>query len=206
MAKAGKKGQDMEIEGADQWFVVRTNIRCERRASRSLRAAGYRVYWPQMRKSSIHHRTKKRIFKRIGLLTGYVFVRMTRLSSDGRPDWYALRACDGVECVLGVNGRPFAIPRDDVVRFMQWQRQRKFDDVYLEKLAKKVRRKALIGKYPRGTRVRVVEGPFGGFSARISKVNAKGTLAAMVEIFGRLTPVEFEPEQVEVIDIKAEAA
>src|SRR3990167_278785 len=127
---------------ADQWFVVRTNIRCERRASRSLRAAGYRVYWPQMRKSSIHHRTKKRIFKRLGLLVGYVFVRMTRLSPKGEPDWYTLRLCDGVEGVLAIDGKPLSIARDDVVRFMRWQRQRKFDDVYLEKLARKARRKA----------------------------------------------------------------
>ena len=111
---------------ADQWFVVRTNIRCERRASRSLRAAGYRVYWPQMRKSSIHHRTKKRIFKRLGLLVGYVFVRMTRLSTDGRPDWYTLRSCDGVECVLGIDGKPISVRRDDIADLIRPQHPPKF--------------------------------------------------------------------------------
>lgn len=189
----------MQVDGADQWFVVRTNIRCERRASRSLRAAGYRVYWPQMRKSSIHHRTKKRIFKRIGLLTGYVFVRMTRLSTDGRPDWYTLRLCDGVECVLGVNGKPYSVSREEVADLMVRQRQRKFDDVYLEKLARQSRRKALIKKFRKGAPLRVMDGPFIGLTAKAQRVNDRGTIEALVKIFSQLVPVEFEAEQLEVV-------
>lgn len=196
----------MRGETAEQWFVVRTNIRCERRASRSLRAAGYRVYWPQMRKSSIHHRTKKRIFKRIGLLPGYVFIRMTRLSAKGQPDWYTLRGCDGVECVLGWDGKPYPVPREDVADMMLRQRQRKFDDVYLEKLARQGRLKALRKKYRRGAALRVVEGPFVGLHAEAQRFNDRGTVEALVRIFSQLVPVEFEAEQVEVIDTPREAA
>jgi len=191
---------------ADQWFVVRTNIRCERRASRSLRAAGYRVYWPQMRRSSIHHRTKKRIFKRLGLLVGYVFVRMTRLSRDGRPDWYTLRSCDGVECVLGIDGKPISVRRDDIADLMRRQRQRKFDDVYLERLARVGRRKALLKKFRKGAHLRVVDGPFDGLVADAERVNDSGTIQALVRIFSQLVPVEFEAEQLEVIDSKRAAA
>jgi transcriptional antiterminator NusG len=46
--------------------------------------------------------------------------------------------------------------------------------------------------------VRVVEGPFVNFSGMIEDMNPeRGKLKVMVQIFGRLTPVELEYYQVE---------
>lgn len=189
MAKAG-----------EAWFVVRTNIRCERRAARSLRAAGYRVYSPTFRKSVIHRRTKKRIIRRYALMPGYIFVRMTRLSRDGRPDWFALRGCDGVEAVLGIRGEPLAIPRQDVARMMAEQRSRKFDDVYVEKVSGRRRQKDLQATFKRGRRIRAKEGAFSGLDLTVRSVTSQGRILAMLELFGRLTPVEIDVEHVEPLD------
>ena len=181
------------------WFVVRTNIRCERRAARSLRAAGYKVYYPTFRRSVLHRRTKKRIIRRYSLMPGYIFVRMTRW------DWYTLRRCDGVEAVMGISGRPIAIPRADVVRFMTEQRARKHDHVYIERVPARTRRRELEKVFRRGARVRAKEGPMGGLDMEVDGVTAQGRVAVLMDLFGRLTPVEFDPDDVEALDI-AEAA
>lgn len=184
----------------EAWFVVRTNIRCERRAARSLRAAGYRVYSPTFRKSVIHRRTKKRIIRRYSLMPGYIFVRMTRLSRDGRPDWFALRGCDGVEAVLGIKGEPLAVPRQDVILMMQAQRSHKFDNVYVEKVPARKRRKELEEIYKRGRYIRAKEGAFTGMYLTVESVTAQGRILAMLEVFGRLTPVEIDVEHIEPLD------
>lgn len=189
----------MKAEKIGDYVVVRTNIRCERRAARSLRAAGYRVYFLQFRKSSTHRRTKKRIIRRYPLTPGYLFVRMTRI------DWFTLRRCDGVECVVGINGTPYTIPRSDIVRMVKDVRARKWDNVTVERVSHRKRKAELEKLFRRGRRLRAKEGTFQGLEAEISGVTAKGTIAGLLNILGRLTPVEFEPDHVEPLDI-AEAA
>ena len=56
------------------WYVVRTNIKCEKRALSALTAAGYEAYLPLMRRDVVHHRTKKVITKELVLFNRYLFV------------------------------------------------------------------------------------------------------------------------------------
>ena len=39
--------------------------------------------------------------------------------------------------------------------------------------------------------------PFGGFFGKVESVRGRGVVTAMIELFGRLTPVEFQPDEIE---------
>lgn len=177
------------------WYVVRTNIKCEERAAKSLRAARIRVYVPKMRMTTYHHRTKKRIDKRFTLFNRYLFVSFD--PSDlcfGRA-----RDCDGVESFLGVNGTPFRVSRKDVAHFMLAQRAGHFD-----KIDPRTKKDAAKKRYAPGTTLRVrrnaTDHPFGGFYGQVVKVKGRGVVQAMLEVFGGLTPVELRLEDIEPVD------
>jgi transcription antitermination factor NusG len=191
---------------SDEWYVIRTSIRGEDRAAKSLRQAGYRVYVPKMRKSIFQRRKKIWVTRHFGLMVRYIFVRMTRLSRDGRPDWYTLADCDGVESVLGIKGQPTAIPRDVVASFVRLQREHRFDEIRHVVVTNRQRRELAQARFRRNEAIRVLEGPFSGFAGHVTDVTARGAIRTMIEIFGRLTPVEFDAEQLENIDRTTEAA
>ena len=141
------------------WYVVRTNIKCEDRAARNLRQAGYRVYLPKMRKDIVHHRTKKRITRSFVLFNRYLFVGVP--AED--PNWYKLRACEGVECVLGEDGpegrRYLPVPRETVASFVMAQRNLDFDATRRAEIKRKeigrTEKQTLKMRFPVGSRFRV---------------------------------------------------
>jgi transcription termination/antitermination protein NusG len=50
-----------------------------------------------------------------------------------------------------------------------------------------------------GQLVRVVNGPFRDFCARVERFDSKGRLSVGVEIFGRITPAEFDESDIEAV-------
>jgi len=184
-----------------KWFVVQTNIKCEERATKSLRAARYRVYMPVMKKTIVHHRTKDLINKRFKLFNRYLFVSM----APDNLDYGNVRKCKGVETILGIeiDGKPCEISREIIKRFMLAQRRGDFDNVVA------LTKKQMAAKLPVGTRIKVRhEHVFGGFYGQVTKIKGKGVIRAGLEIFGRLTPVELGAGDFDVIavDEPAEAA
>lgn len=175
------------------WFVVQTNIKCEERATRSLRAARFRVYMPKMKRTIIHHRTKQPMDRYFKLFNRYLFVSL----DPNDMDWFRLRRCDGVETVLGIDidEKPCQINRDDVRRFMMAQRAGKFNVLapHSQKLASRK-------KFPIGSKLRVREGhPFGGFYGQVMDVKGRGVIKATMELFGSLVPVELKPEDIDAV-------
>ena len=59
-----------------RWFAVRVSSRHEKKAARALRIAGVECYIPLRQKTA--HYTRKTVVRELPLLTGYVFVRITR--------------------------------------------------------------------------------------------------------------------------------
>lgn len=182
-----------------KWFIVETNIQCEVRATRTLRAAGYRVYMPKMRKSIVHHRTKKKIVKRFKLFNRYLFVAFDPTNLDfGRA-----RKCDGVRTILGIqlDGKPWEVSRDLIKRCMLAQRKGEFDDVTVEPGSEKAVSKK---RFAVGSRVQVKEGhAFSGFHATVTKIKGRGVIRAILEVFGKAVPVEFSPQDVEPVGLAA---
>lgn len=176
---------------ARRWYVVQTNIKCEERAARSLRSSGFRVYLPKMKKTIIHHRTKKPIDRYFKLFNRYLFVSVEPENTN----WFSLRRCDGVETVLGIDidGRPCEISREVVRRFMLAQRKGQFNV-----LSPHSRKLASQKRFPLGSRISLREDhPFGGFYGNVIDVKGRGIIKATMEVFGRLVPVEIKPEDVE---------
>lgn len=195
------------------WFVVRTNIKSEEKAERNLRAAGFSTYAPWQRFEKWNRRKNKHIVHTRRIVPRYLFLEVGNFTVDQIP-WGVIRACEGVECVLGVNGRPVplsnhkATPRsysevEKLNAIMEAEAQHVFDETREGKLFRreigKTKKETTRMKFPAGTKVRINEGPFAAFDGEITNVTGKGMLQVMTSLFGRLTPVELEPGQVEPI-------
>ena len=124
---------------------------------------------------------KKRIVKK-KIFPGYVLVEMV-ISDDS---WYVVRNTPGVTGFVGAGNKPVPLDETEVKGILK---QMGVDDP-----------KPRVA-FEEGSQVRVVSGPFGGFTGVVEEVNLeRGRLRVIVSMFGRETPVEFEFNQVEKID------
>lgn len=185
------------LSGDKNWYVVRTNIKCEEKAARNLRLAGYEHYLPVMRYEVKHQRTNTRIVKEKPLMLRYLFVAQPK----GNADWYTLRRCEGVECVLGVEGQPIPVPFASVEQIFLAETDMVFDDTKEARIHRReeARTKKATTEltYTPGTPVNVVDSGnvFATFRGTVEEVTKAGKVKALMDLFGRLTPVEFDPEQ-----------
>lgn len=185
------------------WYVVRTNIKCEDKAERNLRQLGYDTYAPWQRFEKWNRRKNVHIVHRVRLAPRYLFLDAGAAALHETP-WGLIRACEGVECILGIDGQPHPLSDDEVTalnRIMSAEKAYAFDETREGKLHRreigKTKKETTRMKYPAGTRVRINDGPFVTFSGEVSNVTGRGMVEVMVKLFGRLTPVELEPAQIE---------
>ena len=47
--------------------------------------------------------------------------------------------------------------------------------------------------------VRVIDGPFAAFLGPIERLNGKGRVAVMVNVFGRMVPIDLHETQIEAV-------
>lgn len=185
------------LSGDKNWYVVRTNIKCEEKAARNLRLAGYEHYLPVMRYEVKHQRTNTRIVKEKPLMLRYLFVAQPK----GNADWFTLRACEGVECVLGVEGQPIPVPFASVEQIFLAETDMVFDDTKEARIHRReearTKKATTELKYAPGTLVHVVDrnNVFAMFGGTVERVTKAGKVKALMDLFGRMTPVEFDPEQ-----------
>lgn len=187
------------------WYVIRTNIKCEDKAERNLRDAGFRTYAPWQKFERLNRRKRVFIQHEMRLAPRYLFLDTGLLPRDHTP-WGVIRGCEGVEHVLGVNGLPLALGPQDVsalTAIMAAERDFAFDETRAGKLHRreigKTKKETTRMRFPVGSKVRINDGPFATFGGEITNVNGRGHLLVMTTIFGRLTPVELEAGQVEAI-------
>lgn len=186
-----------------QWFIARIrpgygrvighvtdddgNISDVTRAESQLAERNFRTYCPRMRKETRHHRSKKIIVKPYPLFTGYLFVDR----------WGGLSDCPAVSCVLGVNGTPWPVPAAEVDKIRTAERNMMFDETREARVRRReegrTRRETVAMTYPEGTEIQVTDGPFRGFFGHVTSVSGRGHVRAMMDLFGRLTPVELDP-------------
>lgn len=187
------------IDPGKDWFVVRTNPKCEEKATGNLRAAGFDVYYPRQRYERKHKRTNCITVHERPLMLRYLFVGLRPID----PPFGFVRACEGVESILGVNGRPIKIPFSIVERIFDDEINLRFDDTRDARIARKkeakTRRETMAMKYPVGSLVEVTDGPFASFHALVEGITSKGDIEVLVEIFGRMTPIELRSAQLQAV-------
>lgn len=184
-------------------YVVRTNIRGEDKAERNLAAAGFSTYAPWQRFEKYNRRKNVHIIRELRLCPRYLFLDVGDISRE-RTAWGVIRGCEGVESILGVNGLPVPLsPLEEraLEAIQQAEREHAFDETQAGKLyrgeIKKTRKETTRMRFPVGSGVTINSGPFATFSGEVTNVTGRGYIEVITMIFGRLTPVEVRPEQVE---------
>lgn len=179
-----------EAQAAMRWYAVQTHSGFENRARASLleriRSGGQQEHFGEVLIPTEnvvevvrgHRRTASRKF-----FPGYLFVQMELTDET----YHLVKNTPKVAGFLGEQKgtRPTPVPDDQVQQ------------------AKTQMTEGAIKPRPRiqfeeGESVRVIEGPFAGFSGMIEEVKSeKQKVRVLVSIFGRATPVELDYGQVE---------
>ena len=178
-----------------RWYIVTTYSGYEnsvkqdlerRRESMNMTHLIYQVLVPEEVKEVVDKKGKKKE-KVEKLFPGYVFVEMEVDKEMDEDAWGMVRNTPKVTGFLGSSGggtKPVAVPKDEM-------------DAILEKLG--LVQKPVFEIYA-GDKVIVTEGSFKDTVGEVSVVNLeKETLTILINMFGRMTPMEFPFNQVKKI-------
>lgn len=126
------------------------------------------------------------------VLPGYILVELDMPEDDS---WK--RYCSQIKRIQGVTGflaatrsaKPVPLSKEEMNNILQRTGEIKAEKAFRPKQS-----------FNEGESVKVIDGPFSGFTGVIEEINAeKNRIKVSVEIFGRPTPVEIEFNQVEKI-------
>ncbi len=176
-------------ETGKNWYVLRAvsgkeakvkeYIEAEMKHNTLLSTHVSQVMIPMEKHASL--RNGKRVIKEKISLPGYVFVEASLVGDVA----HTLRFMPNVLGFLGGLDNPSPVPQADINRMLGTAEETELvDDVNIP--------------YVVDETVKVIDGPFSGFSGVIEEVNTeKRKLKVMVKIFGRKTPLELGFMQVE---------
>lgn len=190
MAKAG-------IDLEKIWYVVRTNIKCEVKAATNIRLAGFDHYLPRVREEKKHRRTNVVTVTERPLMPRYLFVGFKQNAKH----FGFVRACEGVERLLEVDGTPVPVPAEAVEEIFLAEIDMCFDDTREARIHRKEEansyKQTMAMRFPANKRVFISDpkSAFADLSAIVEEVTKSGSVRVLLELFGRLTPVEFEGRQ-----------
>ena len=175
------------VKGEKKWFVVQTLTGQEDKAKQSieemveqegLKNRIFQVLVPM--EETVEIKGGKRHDKVRKMFPGYVFVEMI-LDEE---TWYQIRQTQGVARFIGTKVKPTPVSDKEMQRV-------------LKQLGKEER---LEINFEKGEGVRVISGPFRGYTGSVDEINAeKGKLKVLINIFGRDTPVEVNFEHAQKI-------
>ena len=180
---------------AKRWFIIHTYSGYEKKVRESLlsRVKAYgmeeeiaEVLVPM--EIVIERRQSKPVETPRMLYPGYVLVQ---LETDEKGDvsekvWHTIKATPKVTGFIG-GQKPTPLKDEEVDQIVH----------HVTEAAERPKPKVT---FAQGETVRIMEGPFKGFTGVVEEVNPdKSTLKVMVTIFGRATPVELDFLQVEKI-------
>ncbi|MGY2052946.1 transcription termination/antitermination protein NusG [Methylobacterium sp. JK268] len=175
------------IDQAKTWFVVQVGPARERRVCELLARDGVDTWMPMERVTVV--RRGRKCDHQEKIFAGYIFAGLDVAQMATRGPW-ALRDTDHVLGVLGVD-RPLPFPAEALQTLSDLLSGHTRDET------EEGRRKAAAAKIMVGEMRRIINGPFMSFFAEVEEVLANGIVRAGVRIFGRITPVEFTPDQLD---------
>jgi len=159
------------------WFIVRTTPRGENRARTALHLKGFDTWLPRFHEKVVR-RGAVRICER------YLFVRYIFVGIDpAKLDFGFVTEADGVYRILG-EPEPIRISSGLIQKIADRLTGPDARSVIKPEIAFEI-----------GQLVKVEDGPFRSFMAHILEIMGNGRVRAGVNIFGRVTPVEFDPTE-----------
>ena len=174
--------------GDKKWYVIQTLTGQEDRVKQALeltiRQQNLQDRVAQVlvpTEETVEIKGGKRVEKVKKMYPGYVFLEMFL----DEQVWYEIRQTPGVARFIGTKVRPTPVSGREMQRVLkQLGKEGKLLEIAFEK----------------GEGVRVISGPFRGYTGTIDEVNAeKGKLKILINIFGRDTPVEVNVEHAQKI-------
>lgn len=188
-----------------RWYVLQTWPGKEAKVMQAFEDRGISAYWPLLRKTALRRGRKIDVVE--PLFAQLIFL----------PDFQvydaAVNAMMHIEGVQGLlqfgewtatlperapDDRPAAAPQGRYVRRSTQSIPDMAGVRELEQLGNMpVARKRRLFKA--GQLVRVVDGPFSSFKGVIERLDSRGRLAVLLNVFARMTPVEFEEGQIEAV-------
>lgn len=159
------------------WYLAQFKPNCQAIAERNLRRQDFEVFLPQQ---SVTRRQRGR-FQQVQrpLFPGYLFVAFDPISGA----WRKINATHGITRLVSFGGQPAPVPsgiiaelraRCDPSGLLQPQTNLKVGD-----------------------RVRLTEGPFADFVARIEQIEPERRVWILLEVMGRPTRLEVEARAVQ---------
>ncbi len=182
------------------WFVIQVFTGYERRAMTGLLGKKHGgilkdilqdVRVPE--EEYVVEKKNKKVTKKRHLYPGYILAELDLPEDDQiwKQVYAEIKGVTGVGMFLsagGGNKRPAPLAYDDVKSIFEKTGEIRMNVSKLE------------SGYNVGEKVKIAEGPFRDFEGEVQEIhNDKNTLTVRVEIFGRLTPVELEYNQVHKI-------
>ncbi|MDD4178955.1 MAG: transcription termination/antitermination protein NusG [Candidatus Margulisbacteria bacterium] len=173
--------------GERKWYVVQTFTGQEDKAKSALEqmvkdeGLGSRIFQILVPiEETVEIKGGKRVEKTRKMFPGYVFLDMIL----DEQTWYFIRQTNGVARFIGTKVNPTPVSEKEMQRV-------------LKQLGKEEK---LEVSFERGEGVRVISGPFRGYTGSVDEINAeKGKLKVLINIFGRDTPVEVNFEHAQKI-------
>lgn len=168
------------------WYAIESKPACELLAAIHLRRQNFDVWIPQM------WTTRKwqgsRLPVTVPIFRRYLFAEVNL--DDQR--WQAINSTRGVKKMLQFGGaRPVAVASRVIASLRD-----RFGEEPINEREISERMKELV----EGDLVRVLDGPFARFPGTVDWTDGANRVKVLVMIFGRSTPVELKPEQLQRIE------
>jgi len=185
---AGEPKTEEKPQDDRKWYVIQTLTGNEDlvKASieRNVKQAGmedrvFNILVPE--EDIVEIKEGKRVERKKKMFPGYVFVEMVLDEAS----WHAVKQTPGVARFIGNKVRPIPVTEREMQRV-------------LKQLG--VREERIEVSFEKGEAIRIISGPFRGYTGSVEEVNyQRSKIKALVNIFGRDTPVEIDFEQAEKI-------
>jgi transcriptional antiterminator RfaH len=167
METMGEGGAGAAVMGERRWFVVQTKAGCDRAADDHVKALGFETYRPELSTVRVTRGKKLEVIR--PLFPCYLFARFDPL----RDDWMRIGRHNYLAKVLSA-GAPFYSPKALPVGFVEQMRESGLRFVAAEKDK----------PFQVGERVRVLEGPFAGFVARVASLDERMRVVVLLAFMG----------------------
>lgn len=193
----------MSIENVRKWFMIHTYSGYEKKVKTDLEqkveTLGLgeivsNILVPEEENIEIVRGKKKSVFRK--LFPGYVMLEMEATREENEnginfkvdPDvWYIIRNTNGVTGFVGVGSDPIPMEEHEVRNI--------FNIIGI-----KVPKENIQVDFVKGDYVKILNGAFSGQEGEVAEIDLEHRkVKVMVEIFGRMTPVEVEITGVEKV-------